>query len=262
MQALRGLSAPAIGAAEDGTGAGLEYAPATAVTLAAGATETVEIRGQGGNPFAFDRLTAAGDTRAITATARVEEGTRTLFKDVHLEALRSLTRLRRLKGVLMIGQRDALQLELTNRSDQEQSASVQLLGYGSAVAIEEQRACLKSTYGYEPKVELLSGYAELSAGASGVRIDVRRSFPVRFRRFFVESDRPEDVRAALKLYSDTVMQEVRLQQITDRYLKFEAPSPMILDGNTPLSVELRNTGAAAAAVSVLFEAYREETAAE
>ncbi len=238
-----------------------DYSPAGEATIAAGETATLEYRGQSGSAFAFDRILCGGDLDLITATARTNQGRSVLFNDVHLSALRDLTRFRRLKGLLFIPTSDKLTLDLKNRSGEEATANVQLAGYADQETIEAQVACLASSYGRAfngraPQPELLTAYAELPAGAEGVRLQMSRSFPVEFRRFFVAASRPESVRVELKVYQDTVKERVYASQITDEYLWHEAARPFRLETATPMTVLVSNASADPVQVSVLVEAYR------
>lgn len=251
-----GLSASAVEAAPSTDS--YNYSPAQEATIAAGDTETLTFRGQAGNLFGFDRILAGGDVEAVTATATTKGpgGDVALIQNAHLSALRDLMLYRRLRGLLYIPESNPLRLELTNRSGASATVNVQLSGYASQAALEEQEDCLAAAGGGElPQVDLVTAFADVPAGTTEQRLDIARAQRLEFRRFMVGTSDPDSVRVQLSIQSDVVKQKVYASQIRDEYLWHEAPRPYVLDTSTPLSVLVDNTSGQSLPVSVVFEAY-------
>lgn len=267
--ALQDAVLGANGNGEAGGAASYDYSPAEAATIAAGDTATLVYRGRGGAPFAFDAMQIGGAYEGLTATATTNSGRQVHFRDVHLSALRNLFLHRRLKGLLEIAANNEMALEITNRRSAEATVNVKLSGYNGPERIEEQKACLRKTYGYVPEPVLLSGFATLEAGAENQRVEIGgRTFPVKFRRYMIGAANDAaaatgSIRVALKVYEDTVREEVFATQVRDEFLIQEANRPYVLDPKVTMDlVASSGDQANALDVSAVFEAYRADVAVQ
>lgn len=236
-----------------------DYAPAETITIADGATETMEFRGRSGDAFAFDRLTVGGDYEGLTVTAKTNTGTTVLFAGAHLSALRRLFLRRRLRGLLEVNEGNRLELDVTNRSGSESTVCVQLGAYSTRRGLEAQRECLRSAYGYVPRPKLVSAFASIPAGASAQRVKIeQRPSTIYFWRWMVAADDEaalDSWRVKLRVYERTVREEVFASQIKDQFTDGETSRPYVVAPKTPMQVIVDSDAQADLGFSALFEGY-------
>lgn len=232
------------------------FNPAKTVTIAAGASETMTLSGRGGAAYGFNRILPYADDMANVTVKALLNNERIIFQDVQLSVLREFFANGPTAAPFVIQRNNTLEFTLTNNAATDQTANIELLGYGTPTLI-----ALKEAYEAQglkmPTPVFFYAKELITAGISNQPVTIpNKSVDSEIVRAAIKTTNDNDLRVSLNLFNETIKNDVFIQQFNDEFSSGKPSQvPLKVGANEPFSLFANSASANDETLSFFAEAY-------
>jgi hypothetical protein len=237
------------------------YSPSAVSTIANAAIADQEFRGLSADLFAFNKINIGCDDPSklnlIKVTAKLDEGRKTIFSDVHLLALQRLLKDRTLLGGFLIEASRKLVLSVTNNSGAQRVISIDLNGYDAPQYHAKVEKYEERGHPY-PEPEFLYATATIQAGAVRQRVPINiPESATNLYRIAISSTSDDNLQVAFKVDNKELIPNRFVSAINDQFVNKEIVHPFLIDKRVPFEAQITNLdGANNYEISIICEAYK------
>jgi hypothetical protein len=232
------------------------FNPAKTVTVPAGGSTDVLLKGRKSDVFGLNRILPYGEDLSQILVSASLNNRRIIFDDIQLSAVRELFQDSHLKAPFIIQRNNDLTFTLSNRSSSDMAVNMELLGYNGDVLRK-----LVQDYQMQgltmPTPVFLFGSDTLAGGAKNKFVNIPTlARDVQLQRMAVKTDDDPSVRVSLQLYNETIKNDVFVPQINDEFSNGrQLTVPVTIKKSVPFGLKATNSSSNSLVISYLGEAY-------
>jgi hypothetical protein len=221
------------------------FQPSQTVTVASGATETVQLTGRGDRPLGFDRMfvEADGDPTDILLSAQPSAGGFTFFEDVQAGAIQDLFRYRQLQAPLVLDESRNMEVTIEHTDGaNSREVTVELSALPQPI-LEKRLAAVREKFGSRLVPVFLYVTGTVGAGATDRQDLLSYRTETELLRFVVEVDSPisEDAKFDIRLPRETPIRDKRKTTVLDQFESGELPVPLQINTRKEAKLVTDNT---------------------